>query len=542
MEQKKVIDFKQDDKFYFKKGNELLAEGNTQKAIVYFQKALNLSKDKNLFLRGSYYLVMAQAYSLLNCLDLSNYYYYCALKNDVFAQLVFRGLGENLISQNDKLTARFYLNECVNLLENSEVAKSAKARLETIDKNPKKFKVIGGKEDYYAEKAGELMSRGKFDEVIDLLENSGNLHDEKTRAELSLAYFFTNNTQKGKDLIENFGNESVFDLCNLLLIYYCDENKEAYNKTKQIIRDKQNLQKEEYFKIGLTFAQTEDYDLAKLYMQQFLSTENPEPELKFLYALLLINKKDFEEAKVILLDLKALDPFNSYVFDYYLNICKSEVVENKLEYIFSVPVSEYLKIQQMLKEFLVLNDNDLLNEFNNNTNLFYFLASLPDSSTKSAIFQKLSKIEDKNLDDFFEYVLLSNTTKNSLKNKIMLNRLSLDNTSLVCVVKDKIFSKIVIPNNIATKHNNENLQKGLMLAVKFFVEQGLILNINLKRVVIKLEKIICDDKHAPEVLASILVWEYVKQRKLISLNKICKYFEISQEQFYNFLNNYGLEI
>ena len=88
-------------------------------------------------------------------------------------------------------------------------------------------------------------------------------------------------------------------MCNLLLIYYCDEDKEAYNKTKQIIRDKQNLQKEEYFKIGLTFAQTEDYDLAKLYMQQFLSTENPEPELKFLYSLLLINKKDFSFSQIL---------------------------------------------------------------------------------------------------------------------------------------------------------------------------------------------------------------------------------------------------
>ena len=74
MEEKKIIDFKQDDKFYFKKANELLADGQIQKAIAFFQKALNLAKDKNLFLKGSYYLVMAQAYSLLNCIDLSNYY------------------------------------------------------------------------------------------------------------------------------------------------------------------------------------------------------------------------------------------------------------------------------------------------------------------------------------------------------------------------------------------------------------------------------------------------------------------------------------
>jgi hypothetical protein len=277
-------------------------------------------------------------------------------------------------------------------------------------------------------------------------------------------------------------------------------------------------------------------------MQQFLSTENVEPELKFLYSITLINKGDYAEAKNILLDLKSLDPFNSYVFDYYLSICNSENLESKLEYIFSVPVSQYLKIQQQLKDYIVLDSEKLLQQFNENTNLFYFFASLPDSSTKTAILQKLSLIEDKNLDDYFEYILLSNSTKNSLKNKIMLNRLSLDNTNMVCMVKDKIFYKITIPNNLATKNNNKNLYQALMNVLKYFVEQNIILNINLKRVVIKTEKIIGDDKILPQILACFLVWEYTKQRKIVTLSKICKYFEITQEEFYNFLNTYNLEV
>jgi len=542
MDENKILEFKKDDKFFFKKGNELIAGGEVNKAIVYLQKAINLSKEKNLFLRGSYYLVLAQAYSLINCLDLSNYYYYCALKNDVFAQLVFRGLGENLISQEDELTARFYLNECVNLLETSEVAKSAKARLETLNKSKKKFRVISGKSEGAIQEAEMLMSQGKFEQVVDVLEKDGSFENEKLRAELSLAYFFLNRTQDGRQLIETHGTDCIFDLCNLLLIYYCEEDIKKYEEVKSKIRDKKDINNEEYFKIGLTFAQTQDYELAKLYMQQYLSTGNIEPELKFLYAILLINKKDFSEAKNILIDLKSIDPFNSYVFDYYLNICKTENLEAKLEYIFSVPVSEYLKIQNTIKDFLVLDQQELLNQFNQNTSLFYFLASVPDTATKATILQKLSTIEDKNLDDYFEYVLLSNTTKNSLKNKIMLNRLSLDNTTMACVVKDKIFSKIIIPNNFATKHNNPNLQQGLMLSVKYFIEQNLILNVSLKRVVIKLEKLLGQDKNEPEVLAAIIVWEYTKQRKLVSLSKICKYFNISQEQFYDFVNKYQIEI
>jgi len=299
MDENKILEFKKDDKFFFKKGNELIAGGEVNKAIVYLQKAINLSKEKNLFLRGSYYLVLAQAYSLINCLDLSNYYYYCALKNDVFAQLVFRGLGENLISQEDELTARFYLNECVNLLETSEVAKSAKARLETLNKSKKKFRVISGKSEGAIQEAEMLMSQGKFEQVVDVLEKDGSFENEKLRAELSLAYFFLNRTQDGRQLIETHGTDCIFDLCNLLLIYYCEEDIKKYEEVKSKIRDKKDINNEEYFKIGLTFAQTQDYELAKLYMQQYLSTGNIEPELKFLYAILLINKKDFSEAKNI---------------------------------------------------------------------------------------------------------------------------------------------------------------------------------------------------------------------------------------------------
>ena len=51
MENVNVLQFNKYDKFYFKKGNDFLAQGNLPKAIKYLQKAIKEAENKNTFLR-----------------------------------------------------------------------------------------------------------------------------------------------------------------------------------------------------------------------------------------------------------------------------------------------------------------------------------------------------------------------------------------------------------------------------------------------------------------------------------------------------------
>ena len=349
---------------------------------------------------------MAQAYAIANNLELSNYYYFACLDSDIFAQIAFRGLGENFAKQNDNIMARFYLNQCVNLLENSQLAESAKQKLKQIGStNFKGLRVVGQDEKIYNDKkiaqAAEFMSKGKFEKAIDLLEKYGDFNDSKVRAELSLAYFFVNDTQKGINLIKEFGDDNILDLCNLLLIYYCEGDKDNFAVIKDKLRKFEVKKDEDNFKIGLTFAQTDELDLAKLYMEKFFSKVQYEMELEFLYCLTCINSRDFETAKNKLLDLKTLDPFNNYIYNYYLNLCEKQE-ECKLEYIFNVPVKEFMQVQNKIKMFLVKKDEDLKEDFLANKDLFYFIASIPESNTKSLLLLKLAGIEGKELNEYFK--------------------------------------------------------------------------------------------------------------------------------------------
>lgn len=541
----KVLSFNKDDKFYFKKANEFLSNNQFVLAIRFLNKAIDLSQNKAPFLKCSYYLVLAQAYSAVKLYELSNIYYYKALENDIFAQLVFRGLGENFYLIGNVNASKFYLNQCVNLLETSQVATSAKAKLYDIEKNEKPlFRVVSSEEGLSLEeqnKVEKLISLGKFNQVINLMETKNNFSNSKLRAELALAYFFTGQTQKGINLINKFGNGSLTDLCNLLLMYYNKNDSKNYNKVREKLLNFSVEDDEQLFKIGLTLAQTEDYIKAKEFMEVFLEKNPYEWELKFMYAITCINCNRKDVAKNILLDLKTLDPYNNYIINYYLDICNKDDT-NKLQYIFNLPISEYTKVQNKVKEFLFLSNEELLKAFNNNEDLFCFLANNEETNLVKLLFIKLSLIEDQNIKSFFDYCLLTENLKEKTKNEIVVNILSQDGATNVSVVKNKIFTKIVVPNVLATKANNPNIFEALQHVIKFMLSEALLMNINLKREIIKIERIIKQEKTNPSVLATFICFDYLQNKKKVSLNKICKFFNVSQQDFYKFLEEYNIEI
>lgn len=543
MGKENVLTITQDNNYYFSKANELLPKGEYLQAIKYLNKAITLAEDKNIFLKCSYYLVLAQAYSFVKCQNLSNYYYFCALDNEIFAQVAFRGLGENFCTEGDDLTARFYLNQCINFLDSSQVAQSAKQKLETMPP-VNKFRVINTKtyeQERKMEQADDFMSKGKFDKAIEVLQTC-NLDDDKTRAELSLAYFFTNKTEESLNLVLEKGKDTVLDLCNLLLIYYCDCKSFEFEKTKQKLITKQNLTTEEKFKIGLTFAQTSNLKLAKDYMNMYFADRPNDHELKFLYALVCINNFDFKEAKEILIDLKTLNPFNNYLFDYYLNICQKEDKTAKIEYVFNVPVSEYIKIQAKIKQFLTLKEEELLSAFLKNKSMFYFLFNLPQSRTIISLITNLSKIDNYSIQEYFNYIFLNNFFSSNQKISWAINRVKLDSSTGVKIVKDKIYTRIVLPNMLATKANNKSLYEAVILCCKYVLQEALFMVTNLKRNIIKLERVIASETLNPKVLATFLIWDKTKEHNTTSLSKICKYFEVSQEEFYEFTNHFDLEV
>ncbi len=535
-----VIQFNKDDKFYFKKGSGFLSDGKVTKAIDYFLKAKKKCKGAEIYLLN---FMLAQAYFFNKNLELSNLYYFMSLKEDLITQSVFRGLGENFAILDDVILARFYLNQCANLGQ-TILGQSAKERLKTLENLQPKFLVIDGEmsENLTLDNARNFMEEGKFVQAIQLYEKNGNFASQDVRSELALAYFFESDIDKSLNLLNNFGTDSVADLCNLLLIHHATNDIDKYETVQQNLRSKSLSNEEDKFKIGLTFAQTGSLKLALVYMEDYLSKNKADIEFEFYYILALINDGQFEKAKRLLINLKKINPLDNYLFNYYLRLCnKGESL--KLEYVYSLPLKEVLKVQSKIKSYLVLSLPELKNLFLENTDFFYHYAlKSPPASTKNLLLLKLATLEGDEIDEFFDIVLLSDRIKTNLKNAIALKRASLDSTLVIVLTKDNIYLKIILPNMQVTKINNIHLHSAVLKSVDYILNELPPLSVNLSKYVIKLERRIKKYNVRDDILACFLCYESLKSFRLTNLNKICRHFKVLQQELYKFLDDYNFEV
>jgi len=544
MEEKKVIEFKQDDKFFYRIGNQNFLNGNYECAVKYFLRAVDTSKNKSVITRCGYYLVLAQCYGMLHEFELSNFYYFRALECDAFMQMVMRGLGENFFQMGDDIMSRVYLNKCINFLESSVIAKSAKERLKDFS-TKQKFKVVGKDniDDVISSKIDEYMSKGNFEKVIKTLEEKSDFSNAKLRAELSLSYFLVGESEKSVQLLEKYGTDTALDLCNLCLVYNAQGDYENCEKIKLKMRQKEDLTPDEYFKVGLTFAEVGDLEHAKDFIKKFFElTGAREAELHFLYGLVCLNKGDTDEAKEIFIRLKNTHPYSKFLYNFYIELCSKKDRE-KVEYIFSVPMHEYLMVQRKLKSVLTFSPDELKTFFLQNTDMFYFLAKLGDSNLKSNLFLRLSKIKCDKLNEFFTYILLTNSAKSSLKCEILANRIAYNFSSTISLTKDDFYTKVKTTNMLSLSLTNKNLFEAVLMSVEYLISEFFLTTIDLRRIATKIDKVIkSNSQDNPNVLASFVVWSFVKDKKIVPLSKVCSYFSCSQEEFYRFIEKYNFDV
>ena len=291
-----ILEFKRDHNYYFKKGTAFIANGNFFDAVKNIREAIKLCD--NLFLKSSYYLVLAQAYSKMNLIQISNRCYYKALDFDSFSQIAFLGLGENFFLGQDMLMAQYYLNLCLRTGNEGPVIQKANMVLKEINKSGKKFRVIKTYEEELNDKflnlAEKHMLKGGFDKAIEnflKVDESKLKEKEKNqlRSGLSFAYFFTGNHQKGIELSESVDNKTTLDLCNLMLLYYYNEDAEKLKVIREEILSKNDLTKEDTYKIAISFAHIKEHNTAKLYIEKVLKEDTFSTEIDLLYAIACLN-------------------------------------------------------------------------------------------------------------------------------------------------------------------------------------------------------------------------------------------------------------
>lgn len=545
-EEKKVINIKKNSAFYLFRARKFCEEEQDfKKALKYLRMAeqTELNEESKSLVDS----IRSGAYCGLRMIPMGIFYGYKVLKrtDGPLADSVYPMLARAYFMLEEYDVARFYANVYLNQHKNSPQAQYFKEMFAEIDRIQKEKPALQLVNDEYLLKhnlflAHESMSQGNLEEAIKTYENMANFQNDDIRNELVMAYFFAGELDRASEIINDYGKDSVQDLISQMLIEYSLGHSEKCEKIKKRLLNIENVDMEQKYRIGASFSQVGEDELAVEYMRGYVESGIAEPELDFLYCITCINCGRGDQIKSRLLDLKLLDPFDGYIFDYYLKFCGSNKKHN-FKYIFNIPRREENLINAKVKEMLVQTPEELLKEFKENEDLFYYIAK-QDTNITSLLLLKLASIDDGCLDDFFDFILLGRQTKTRLKNRIALKRAGLNCTRRVCLVRDDIFSKIILPNNLATKTNNLNLYKAVMLLVEYIFIDIANFQLTIAKPVVRLERKIKGDNVDEKVLAAYLAWDILKDARHAPLNKICKQFKITQEDFYAFTKKYNLEV
>lgn len=545
-EERKVINIKKNPTFYLFRARTFCEdEQDFKKSLKYLRMTdqMELSEESKSLADS----IRSGAYCGLRMIPMGIFYGYKVLKrtDGPLADTIYPMLARAYFMLDEYDVARFYANVYLNQHKNSPQAQYFKEMFAEIDRIQKEKPSLQLVNDEYLLKrnlliAHENMSQGNLEEAIKTYENMANYQNDDIRNELVMAYFFAGELDRASEIIRTYGKDSVQDLISQMLIEYSMGHDENCEKIKKRLQSIENVDLEQKYRIGASFSQVGENELAVKYMQGYVESGMAEPELDFLYCITCINCGKGEQIKNRLLDLKLIDPFDGYIFDYYLKFCNDNK-KHSFKYIFNIPKREENIVNAKVKELLVQTPEMLLNEFKENEDLFYYIAK-QNSNISSLLLLKLASIDDNCLDDFFDFILLGRQTKTSLKNRIALKRAGLNCTRRVCIVRDDIFSKIILPNNLATKTNNINLYNAVMLLVQYIFTDIANFQLTIAKPVVRLERKIKSDNVDEKILATYLAWDILKVTRHAPLSKICSKFKVTQEEFYDFTTKYNLEV
>ncbi len=625
------IDYEQ---FYFSEGVKLanMTFSDVKKGIRYLLTCFEMELKRGV-IRDDTLEQIAVACSNAFNFELSNVFFYILL-NYVYKPSYLVHIAQNCILTDN---AEYGVKILKKVLKDTTIssytldyAKKTFDKLKTFsDEFYKKYDNSSDIDEKMSEKislARAFMSYADFDKAIETYKGLNACNNEQVRSELTLAYFFAGKYDKAEQVIEQYGRNSLRDLSNQLLISFAKHDKIVYNKTKDKIMHLDIQDERERFNIGLSFAQTDEPKLAVSFMEDYIMQGVDDIQVNFYFALACINAKMYDKAKLQLLSLHDFDYFNRYLYQYYLTLC-DEKSNERVEYIFNLPIKQFIKINDQIEELLKLDDKKLTQYFHENFYFFLYLCKLQEVEKVNLLLYKIAHIDSAYASFFFNFIYVSDCVPYEVKKNLILLRVSINKRNFkgitisepVIEEKDdysKIFDnnfddldanadkiinfetakeqlmgktttkkpnrkpiktkeKVLQANetknqkdcekskqnleSIAFMNNGEyfrfylpNLEKlsksnpllydATLFAFSYIIDEVKIAGeYDIASIVLPLVKVLNDDKIEKFAISTYIVWKVFHDKKR-SLSKITKHFNLSQQDFYDFLNKFNLDL
>ncbi len=540
-----LIQFNRDSMFYYENAVKYFRMKEIDKALNFMKRGEK--KDKGV--QEFYYLLYAQANLLLKNINLAIIFHSLIMKNSNFEELGLANLILMYTFLDDVQKVDYYKKRLEkDFPKDKKMIEGYLSRTNnwTSKKSNKTFKVYSNL-SYLEEQLKtprKYMNEQKYEKAIKEFEKIGEFSYEVLRSELAIAYIFNKNFDKAQDLLNNYGENSIHDLCNQIIISYNLNDYDKVKQIKQILLSFKTKDDEILLRIGLSLAYSGEYESASFIIRKYLDGNVLfDFDLEIYYIICCINSNRYQSAKNRLIDLKKYIPFCNLVFDYYLNACRKK---EKIELAFfdgALPKSKISQVNKQIKEFCELDEESLKEKFLCYPDLFYYVLFF--YKTKNINYDilliNLSKIKSNTLEfnKFFSICLIREEVPFKLRKKILFNRLR-SNISTILITKNSLIFKITLPNLRRIREQHPEFINSINLAIEYLIDKVSARTVNFAKIFNSIDLFLYNKSFDDNLLACALVLLSLDLKKGRELNSLCSYFKVDENKVLNFIQDFDL--
>ena len=536
---KGVIDFNRDEAFYASHGKTFYNNSEYLRAIKYFLNVPYLKKEYH-----DVAMMLADCYIRFQLVDNALFVYFslCTVCDEEELSVIYLKISEILFFFDKDLT-KYYLSK-VQDGGDKFISQEADFRLDKILEverdNSSRIKEVS---EVSSDLQLKLLMEGKYDAVLELM---GNNHatTPAMREAVELSYISLNRDEECLKFISSLTAPlSVVELC---IYFFCLSHRPDAEKLKEVREQIKNPADLEETKLPLCInilCLAGDSQLALDLTQKYISNNGKirDYRLQILYAKLLIGAGEFDKAREILVELKGIDTFHTAIYKELLDLCETKSKFGAIQVISILPYKSHAKILKDVKHFFTLSNEEMLNQFEEIKDCFYYVAENAMSREMARFMTSLVDKDSASIRQFVNFLLLSRNINSEFKKSLVLAHYKYSNIRDVFFTIDDILLEYKFPplqsiNDLSHSYFSATCHS-ITYFLMFFSNSMDFRDMleGLPKIKIKRDEVL--------LLASFMTFTLSQHLQPgTKLKDVLKYFMLTEQDFYAFLEKYNLEI
>ncbi len=526
-----ISNIRQNTEYFCKKAMQAFEEQNYLLSIKYLNEAEKVADKREIY---EIYFIQGLMYSKIEQYERSNEYFLLSTFSMPLQVKAFSAVVENMLALKRFDLAENYLTllSYHPAIKKEELDAITQRFDKDIEKNKPKLREVSIEddpkfiEDYTH--ALDMLYEGHFDKAIDIMSSYDYKKSAKTKDILTKSYSL-NNQYDIAEQVATSSKLSINDKCNLILCYFFAGEEQKKNNLIKELKNNKYLTNEEMYRYAVVLAKIGENLLSIEAFENYFKKEPYDDYARIVYAMVCMDSEMFSKAKDTLIRFKPLELFDSGIYEELLVKCESK---ESVSYINHMDIWSLIdgKYKARIKWLLDQSEEKFAEIASLYKKEILWLATYKDKYLRNLFFTRYAKLEGNQ--DILDKILVSSEVDDGTKLIIIKQRLDSGINNNIIFTKDEVLvGFMALEYDLAKDKTYYKAYSLLVSKVLDSKERGLF---DFSYFIRRIANIYKDSVENPYILAAIITWEIDKKIKRKTIKSTCKYFGVSEEDFWKY--------